>query len=140
MGDQPLARLFAATPSGAAGPDAQGRKNSDRISCGVEGIAQPHPRARGQECAVGEVVEGGVRYLARLLSRVKYPKVKKRIEAALNEAAAKAGITRGELDELSIPTHDLDARGAAEIAIGDGAAQLAISGTTSVEVTWRAAN
>src|SRR5262249_20821000 len=28
---------------------------------------------------------GGVSYLARLLSRVKYPKVKKRIEAALNE-------------------------------------------------------
>jgi Domain of unknown function (DUF4132) len=83
---------------------------------------------------------GGVPYLARLLLRVKYPKVKKRIEAALNEAAAAAGITRGELDELSIPTHDLDARGAAEIAIGEGAALLAISGTSSVDVTWRAAN
>src|SRR4051794_40593604 len=66
---------------------------------------------------------GGVSYLARLLSRVKYPKVRKRIEAALNEAAAEAGITRGELDELSIPTHDLVAA-AAEIAVGDGAALL----------------
>lgn len=83
---------------------------------------------------------GGVRYLARLLSRVKYPKVKKRIEAALNEAAAKAGVTRGELDELSIPTHDLDANGTAEIAVGDGAARLSISGTASVDVTWRTAN
>ncbi|MBR0869794.1 DUF4132 domain-containing protein [Bradyrhizobium tropiciagri] len=83
---------------------------------------------------------GGVRYLARLLSRVKYPKVKKRIEAALNEATAAAGISRGELDELSIPTHDLDARGTAEIAVGDGAALLSIAGTASVEVTWRAAN
>src|SRR5262249_17989243 len=83
---------------------------------------------------------GGVPYLARLLSRVKYPKVKKRIEAALNEAAAKAGITRGELDELSIPTHDLDADGAAEIAIGEGTALLAISGTASVDVTWRGPN
>jgi len=82
----------------------------------------------------------GVPYLARLLSRVKYPKVRKRIEAALNEAAAKAGVTRGELDELSIPTHGLDARGAAEIAVGEGAALLAISGTASVEVTWRAPN
>jgi hypothetical protein len=82
---------------------------------------------------------GGVRYLARLLSRVKYPKVKKRIEAALDEAAAEAGITRGELDELSIPTHDLDVRGATEIAVGEGAALLAISGTASVDVTWRAA-
>jgi uncharacterized protein DUF4132 len=83
---------------------------------------------------------GGVPYLARLLSRVKYPKVKKRIEAALNEAAAAAGITRGELDELSVPTHDLDAGGAAEIAVGEGAALLSISGTASVEVTWRGAN
>jgi Domain of unknown function (DUF4132) len=83
---------------------------------------------------------GGVPYLARLLSRVKYPKVKKRIEAALNEAAAEAGVTRGELDELSIPTHDLDAGGAAEIAVGEGAALLAISGTASVDVSWRGAN
>ncbi|MBR0835887.1 DUF4132 domain-containing protein [Bradyrhizobium manausense] len=83
---------------------------------------------------------GGVRYLARLLSRVKYPKVKKRIEVALNAAAAKAGITRGELDELSIPTHDLDAHGTTEIAVGDGAALVSISGTASVDVTWRAAN
>jgi hypothetical protein len=83
---------------------------------------------------------GGVPYLARLLSRVKYPKVKKRVEAALDEAAAEAGITRGELDELSIPTHDLDADGTAEIAVGDGAALLAISGTASVDVSWRAAN
>jgi hypothetical protein len=83
---------------------------------------------------------GGVRYLARLLSRIKYPKVKKRIEAALNEAAAAAGMTRRELDELSVPTHGLDAHGSAEIAVGDGAALLAISGTASVEVTWRGAN
>ncbi len=81
---------------------------------------------------------GGVPYLARLLTRVKYPKIKKRIEAALNEAAATAGISRGELDELSVPTHDLDADGRAEIAIGDGAALLAIDGTASVAVTWRA--
>jgi hypothetical protein len=83
---------------------------------------------------------GGVPYLARLLSRVKYPKVKKRIEVALNEAAAEAGITRGELDELSVPTHDLDARGTTEIAVGEGAALLAIAGTAAIEVTWRAAN
>jgi hypothetical protein len=83
---------------------------------------------------------GGVPYLARLLTRVKYPKVKKRIESALNEAAADAGIARGELDELSIPTHDLDTRGAAEIAVGEAAALLAISGTASIDVTWRAAN
>ncbi|MGV7213177.1 DUF4132 domain-containing protein [Bradyrhizobium sp. UFLA05-112] len=83
---------------------------------------------------------GGVPYLARLLTRIKYPKVKKRIEAALNEAAAEAGIARSELDELSIPTHDLNARGAAEIAVGEGAALLAIAGTASIDVTWRAAN
>jgi Domain of unknown function (DUF4132) len=82
----------------------------------------------------------GVAHLARLLARIKYPKVKKKIEAALDEAAAAAGITRGELDELSVPTHDLDPAGTAEIAIGEGCARLAITGTRSVDIAWIASN
>ena len=69
-------------------------------------------------------------YLARLLNQIKYPSVKKTINAALDEAAAKAGMSRGTLDELSVPTHDLD-DGRLEIAIGPdgGAAILTIVGT-----------
>lgn len=82
----------------------------------------------------------GVPYLARMLTRVKYPKVKKKIEDALNEAAAAAGISRGELDELSIPTHGLDREGRREIVIGPGAALLTIDGTSQVNISWRGAN
>jgi hypothetical protein len=96
--------------------------------------------ALGNACLVTliDMPDGvGVPYLARLLARVKYPNVKKRIEAGLNEAAAKAGMTRAELDETSIQTHDLDTDGRAEIAVGAGAALIAIDGTVSVSLTWR---
>jgi hypothetical protein len=83
----------------------------------------------------------GVPYLARLLARIKYPSVKKTINAALDEAAAKAGISRGTLDELSVPTHDLEA-GRAEIPIGPdgGAAVLEIVGTAGVSMSFRRAD
>jgi hypothetical protein len=83
----------------------------------------------------------GVPYLARLLNRIKYPSVKKVINAALDEAAAKAGISRGTLDELSVPTHDLE-DGKVEIAIGtDGAAAvLEIVGTADVSIIFRRAD
>jgi hypothetical protein len=79
----------------------------------------------------------GIPYLARVLARVKYPKTRKLIEAALNEAAVKAGITRGELDEISVPTHDLDGAGRRTMSVAGGAAHLAIDGTASVALTWQ---
>jgi hypothetical protein len=96
--------------------------------------------ALGNACAVALInmpEAAGIPYLARLLARVKYPKVKKQIERALDEAATKAGMTRGQLDEISVPTHDLDAQGRREVAVGGGAALIAIEGTESVALTWR---
>ena len=80
-------------------------------------------------------------YLARLLNKIKYPSVKKMINAALDEAAAKAGMSRGALDELSVPTHDLE-DGRLEIAIGPdgGAAILEIVGTADVALAFRRAD
>jgi hypothetical protein len=78
----------------------------------------------------------GVAYLSRLLTRIKYPKVRKVIAAALDEAAAKAGTTRGELEEQSVPTHGLDEHSTRDFPIGPGLARLRIAGTTNVEITW----
>lgn len=80
----------------------------------------------------------GIPYLARLLNRIKYPSIKKIINTALNEAAAQAGVTRGTLDELSVPTHDL-VDGRAEIAIGPegGAAVLRLAATTKIAITFK---
>ncbi len=69
----------------------------------------------------------GVPYLARILARVKYPKVKAKIDAKLNEAAQKAGIGRAELDEISVPTHGLDRDGTRRVAFEQGAAVFRVA-------------
>ncbi len=78
----------------------------------------------------------GVPYLARLSQRVKYPKVRKAIDVALDAAARAAGLGRSALDELSVPTHDL-VDGAREVAVGGGAALVQIVGTAAVAIRWR---
>ena len=78
----------------------------------------------------------GVPFLARMLARVKYPKVRTRIDAALNEAAAAAGITRGALDEITVPDHGLDAQGQLAFAIGGGQAILTLTGNRDTDIRW----
>ena len=65
----------------------------------------------GNACvwSLGQMPGGaGVPYLARILARTKYPKIRKKIEKQLNIAAERAGISRADLDETTVPTHDLD--------------------------------
>lgn len=71
----------------------------------------------------------GVPYLARILARVKYPKVKAKIDAKLNEAAQNAGIGRAELDEISVPAHGLDRDGTRRVAFADGEAIFRLTGS-----------
>jgi len=82
----------------------------------------------------------GVPYLARVLARTKYPKIKARIDAKLNEAAEAAGISRATLDELTVPTHELDRDGTRSVALGDGTATLRIVDGRSAEIQWIAAS
>lgn len=96
----------------------------------------------GNAClkALADMPEGtGVVYLARLLGRIKYPSVRKIIDAALNEAASREGISRPELDELSVPAHDL-IEGEVQLPIGEegGAAILRIVGPSRVALTFKA--
>lgn len=80
----------------------------------------------------------GAPYLAHILARNKYPKVRKRINAALDAAAAEAGMTRTTLDELTAPDHQMQ-NGGKRLAIGQGeskgAAILTIEGS-KVHLTW----
>lgn len=78
----------------------------------------------------------GVPFLARVLSRTKYPKIKAKVDARLNEAAAAAGIDRGTLDELTVPTHDLDYDGRRAIALDGGTATLRIVDGRHVTIDW----
>jgi len=84
----------------------------------------------GNACvwALAELPDGaGVPFLARILARVKYPKVKAKIDAKLNEAAQKAGMGRAELDEVSVPTHGLDRDGTRNVAFEQGAAVFRVA-------------
>jgi hypothetical protein len=93
----------------------------------------------GNACVstLAEIPDGsGIPYLARILARTKYPKIKARIDARLNEAAAMAGISRQTLDELTVPTHDLDADGRVRYRVGDGEAIIRIASARKVAIDW----
>lgn len=79
----------------------------------------------------------GIPFLARMLTRTKYPKIRAKIDARLNDAAAAAGIGRVDLDEVTVPTHDLDADGCRRVALGDGEAVIRVMGARTVSIEWR---
>ncbi len=93
----------------------------------------------GNAClwALSHMPDGaGVPWMGRVWARVKYPKFRTRIDAALNEAAAACGMSRGELDELCVPGHGLDAAGRVTLDAGSGTATLTVSGR-NVDLEWR---
>lgn len=96
----------------------------------------------GNACiiALSEMPAGaGIAYMARVRNRVSYPKVKSFIDKRFEAAAKAARITRGELEELIVPVHGLDADSRLTQPIGDGQAIAFVDGG-KVEVTWIAAN
>lgn len=77
----------------------------------------------------------GVPYLARILARTKYPKIRKKIDEQLNAAATAAGVSRADLDEVTVPTHDLDREGRRVAAFESGTATLIAEGSTA-RIEW----
>ena len=73
--------------------------------------------------------------LARLKTRVRYPLIVRRIEAALTEIASRLNVSEEELEEMSLPAYDLSRDGEQRLPIGDGAAIIRVAGTR--EVTLR---
>lgn len=78
----------------------------------------------------------GIPYLARILARTKYPKIRAKIDATLNAAAEAAGMDRATLDEITVPTHGLDRDGALRMPLGDGEAVIRIAGSRDTEIEW----
>ena len=77
----------------------------------------------------------GTEQLARLRQRVIYPQARNAIDAALDAAAARLGLTREDLDDLATPDFGLvDGRRRFEFA--PFAAELTIAGTAGVEIRW----
>jgi Domain of unknown function (DUF4132) len=73
--------------------------------------------------------------LARLKSRVTFKTTLKEIEKALDAAAKRAGLSRADLEELSVPNFGLDADGTRTEHLGDVTATLRVTGN-DVRLEW----
>ncbi|WP_265587615.1 DUF4132 domain-containing protein [Sphingomicrobium arenosum] len=80
-------------------------------------------------------MDGGIPYLARILSRTKYPKIRKMVDKKLDAAATKAGMSRADLDEATVPTHGLAEDGTRTDELPGGEAVLALEGR-KVVIRW----
>lgn len=75
--------------------------------------------------------------LGLIKARVRSRNVSKQLARALERAADNAGITTGELLELSVPTCGLDPSGHHELPVGDGVAVLSLDPDGEASLTWR---
>lgn len=76
-----------------------------------------------------------VAQLSRLRTRVRHPSSRRQLETVLGKAAERQGRTKGELEEMSVPTQGLTEVGLRRETLGDFTAELRVDGT-SVELAW----
>lgn len=81
-----------------------------------------------------------VAQLALLKVRVKFGTAQKEIEKALNATAARVGILREDLEEMSVPAYGLTDVGIRSEQFGDFTAELVIAGGVSTELRWKRAD
>jgi Domain of unknown function (DUF4132) len=74
--------------------------------------------------------------MEKLRQKVKNQAIQKQIEKYLNLAAQKTGLSREDLEELSIPTYNLDRDGTFQQTLGTATATIKILGTQKVELSW----
>jgi hypothetical protein len=74
--------------------------------------------------------------LSRLAQRVKYDTAQRLIEKALTRAAEKAGVSREQLEELSVPDCGLEPDGTLWQRFGDYSVHVSIEETTTAAVRW----
>jgi hypothetical protein len=67
--------------------------------------------------------------LARLAKRIKYHTAQRLVQEALEEAARREGVSRDELEEITVPTFGLDAEGRRVEQLGECRAELSASGS-----------
>ncbi len=79
---------------------------------------------------------GPVSQLSRLRLKVKYSTALRLIDRALEEAAAKLGMTSDELEEIAVPTYGLSPEGCLREEFGDFTAEVKITGTLDTELGW----
>ena len=84
-----------------------------------------------------------VAWLARLRLKIKHPSARRQLEKALERVALREGMSPQELEEISVPTFDLDADGRRRETLGDFTAEVRIAatgGSGAVELAWTRAD
>ena len=74
--------------------------------------------------------------LSRLAQRVKYDTAQRLIEKALDRAAERAGVSREQIEEMSVPDCGLGPDGLLSACFGDYSVRVSIEETTSAAVSW----
>ncbi|MBZ5618693.1 MAG: DUF4132 domain-containing protein [Acidobacteriia bacterium] len=77
-----------------------------------------------------------VSQLSRLAQHVKYDTAQRLIEKALTRAAERAGVSRNQIEEMSVPDCGLGPDGTRSERFGDYSVRVSIEETTSAAVTW----
>jgi hypothetical protein len=77
-----------------------------------------------------------VAQLSRLKHRIKSPWGLEEVEQAFASAVQRSGISRAEVEEISLPTFGLDQNGTLAKTVGDYTGKLHIVGTRNVELQW----
>jgi hypothetical protein len=78
----------------------------------------------------------GVAALTRLRQKVKYATAQQLIDKTLVEAAARAGLSRDDLEEMSVPTFNL-VNGSLTETLGSSTAEIGLTGSRGASLTWR---
>jgi hypothetical protein len=78
----------------------------------------------------------GLAQLALLKAKVKFGTAQKGIETAFTAAAKRSGLSRSEIEELSVPAYGLEAVGKRQETLGDFTVALTVTGTSTAELRW----
>jgi hypothetical protein len=96
----------------------------------------PYSRKVGNACLAVLGERGAIADLQRLAQRVKYAQARAIVDRTLEEAAARAGMARADLEDLSVPTFGLGADRVLRRSYGDAAVELRLDGGRDPEVKW----
>lgn len=78
-------------------------------------------------------------HLTALSARARYPFARQRLDRELNCLAETNDLSRTELEELGVPDFGLSGRGELTVPVGAASAELVITSSLRVELSWRTA-
>jgi hypothetical protein len=81
-------------------------------------------------------MQEAVTQLERLQTKIKYSQAKRLIQKAFETAAARQGITKEDLLELSVPKYGLNENGTFQQSFGAFTAEVTIQSSTQVTLQW----